>query len=602
MNLDQQLLELDNVTIEPFEDIFHFENSITHAFETAKIGCFRWDFIEKKVYVSNVIYNICNIDKTYSGSFLALIQQLFTKKQRFDFVEALLNVLNNGDSITYETQIYSSVANGLRWVKISAELSRKDQHYVIGTIQDIHDLKNASQKINALNTQLFQILKGIPLPIYYYDNVGNVIYTNEMPNKKLEYINTLIEKYEHNQKNVFDEYDTIFSFEAIMFDPAHRQYRLLVSHQNNEVVLNIHRILITSDDEVIGMLYIHEDITEGFEQQTKMQKILKVNELTIEIKDIVDNIDDIQSLYDFVLSRIPTVIPSVKRACVLRLNREQDMYMAANYGYDSKYQMNLKLPYSESFANLSLRGDYSKSIIINDIQKKFAVMYPDINENQHGFKMESNMVAPLLINGELYGLISVDSDQNFIFDEVDLNLIDYIRIQLERSIRKYQHFSQVKRNSILDSLTGIFNRRHLIELYEDYATKADNMNKSFTFVMFDIDDLKNINDTYGHLAGDEVIKQFAFIANKQIREVDIIARYGGDEFIAMFWDIPKEILVRKLEYWQKILRVHPIIYDSHSLTTEFSYGISSYPEDGQLFENLLDVADKEMYRYKEKGQ
>jgi len=317
--------------------------------------------------------------------------------------------------------------------------------------------------------------------------------------------------------------------------------------------------------------------------------------LIIEIKDLVDQVNDLNSMYNYLLSKIHIVIPSAKRACVLRLDNDKNMFITASYGFAEEYVKSVKLPFSDSFANSSLKNDYSKSVILNDIQDKYSLLYPDINENTSGFTFESNMTAPLVINGALYGLLSVDSDQNHVFDAIDLNLLDYLKVQIERAIVKYKTISRVKRNSIIDPLTGIFNRRHLMDLFDQYSDDAHQLNSKFAFVLFDIDKLKNINDSFGHVAGDKVIKQFAFTVSNQVRETDIIARIGGDEFIGLFWNISKEVLTSRIKGWQELLELEAIDYENNKIITKFSYGISVYPDEGKTFEELLKESDTKMY-------
>ncbi len=188
------------------------------------------------------------------------------------------------------------------------------------------------------------------------------------------------------------------------------------------------------------------------------------------------------------------------------------------------------------------------------------------------------------------------------FDDVDLNLLDYLKLQIERAIVKFRQLRKVKRNSIIDPLTGIYNRRHIIDLLNQYIEDAHKEEQSFAFVVFDLDKLKKVNDSYGHVAGDQIIKQFAFIAEKEIRDVDVIARIGGDEFVGIFWGINKDILIKRLTRWSEILSLHPIKYEGNTITTNFSYGIAYYPNDGDDFETLLRVSDKKMYEQKNKKE
>jgi diguanylate cyclase (GGDEF)-like protein len=117
-------------------------------------------------------------------------------------------------------------------------------------------------------------------------------------------------------------------------------------------------------------------------------------------------------------------------------------------------------------------------------------------------------------------------------------------------------------------------------------------------VEFDLNGLKAINDTHGHLAGDEVLKYFSYNLSEIIRASDTFARLGGDEFIAIFYTSDHTSIVNKLEDLLVYFKENPIIIEGREILCSFSYGIASFPEDGTSYNELISVADKNMYDYK----
>lgn len=596
MNLDDFIVNLNNVKIKKFQD--DAAQSAMLAISTGGIGVFSWTQHDSCIYFTDKVYELLSLDKDYSGSVLDVLQKTFEKSNTFKLLRKLMRRGKSEEGIEIVEQIFSQAYHGLRTIRITGRFVKTfEQERFVGTIQDITDF-NKSENENTYSSEMINMLRNIPLPLFLYDDIGNLIFTNELPSSTLGILNKLIEQYLTGQEEIFKLTPMIKGFEILMFDPEHRKFKFVLSSQHKESVVVVHRISISHENTTSNILYLSEDITESETNESKMHKILKVNELIIKIKDTVEHVDDLQILYDFVLSQIHTVIPAVKRACILKLDNDNHLFMTANYGYDKLYQNRLHLPFESSFANLSLKGNYTKTIIINDVQQKFSVLYPDINDNQGGFKMESNMVAPLMIEGKLYGLLSVDSDHNNIFDDVDLNLVDYLKIQLERSIARFKFNKKLQQDLIIDPLTGIFNRRHLDHVFENYVHKALRVDCRFIMVIFDIDDLKITNDTYGHLAGDRLLKQFASLASKEVRDIDMIARFGGDEFIGIFWDISEENLKTKLNNWRYMFADEPVLYKGSSIITAFSYGMSIFPDDGRTFDNLLITADTKMYDQK----
>ena len=137
----------------------------------------------------------------------------------------------------------------------------------------------------------------------------------------------------------------------------------------------------------------------------------------------------------------------------------------------------------------------------------------------------------------------------------------------------------------IDHLTGIYNRRIL-----------DSVRRYSVVVMCDIDNFKNINDTYGHDKGDEILKQVAKTLSKNIRFDDVVCRYGGDEFLIIFTGCDEKVVVNRIiEIKKELLRVIP------DLKISLSSGISSY-KIGSTLKDTITEADIALYKSKEKGK
>jgi diguanylate cyclase (GGDEF)-like protein len=137
-------------------------------------------------------------------------------------------------------------------------------------------------------------------------------------------------------------------------------------------------------------------------------------------------------------------------------------------------------------------------------------------------------------------------------------------------------------------------------MFDLYFDKALRYNEEFQLAIFDLNGLKIVNDTYGHLAGDVYIKTFTNNLKNNVRSSDILARYGGDEFIAVFWGTNSKKLSVKLEELYKTLKNTPFISEGNEIACSFSYGIVSFPQEAQSYNQLVKVADDRMYKYKKK--
>jgi len=149
-----------------------------------------------------------------------------------------------------------------------------------------------------------------------------------------------------------------------------------------------------------------------------------------------------------------------------------------------------------------------------------------------------------------------------------------------------------------DPLTGLPNRRYLFELGNKYLDLAKREGKKAFVLFLDLAGFKAINDTYGHLTGDEVLKTVSRRILDRVRRSDVVARYGGDEFTILLYDMKEEYLKFFLERILSTFR-EPIRVGNTTLTVASNIGVARFPEDGENLEELLKVADMRMYRAKE---
>ncbi len=158
------------------------------------------------------------------------------------------------------------------------------------------------------------------------------------------------------------------------------------------------------------------------------------------------------------------------------------------------------------------------------------------------------------------------------------------------------------RLSIIDPLTGLFNRGHLLALVEREIRRAARTGRRFCMVMLDLDDLKPVNDTFGHQCGDRVLRAVADVLRSSVRGSDAPARYGGDEFIVLLPETDPTgayVLAEKLRLAVNDLTVR---VDARTLRSSASIGVVTFPEDGTNATELIASADAAMYEAKRLGK
>ena len=153
-----------------------------------------------------------------------------------------------------------------------------------------------------------------------------------------------------------------------------------------------------------------------------------------------------------------------------------------------------------------------------------------------------------------------------------------------------------------DPLTGALNRRHFVALAEKEFARAKRYNGVFSLIIFDVDDFKHVNDTYGHPAGDQVLIALTNICHAESRTSDVFARYGGEEFVFLLPEAGHEHAVNFGERLRNILSAARIKYSAHEIRLTVSMGIATYRTGVISLDNLLTEADDALYRAKREGK
>ncbi|MCX5710234.1 MAG: GGDEF domain-containing protein [Candidatus Omnitrophica bacterium] len=206
-------------------------------------------------------------------------------------------------------------------------------------------------------------------------------------------------------------------------------------------------------------------------------------------------------------------------------------------------------------------------------------------------------VFPLTINKNTSGYLIADNVK-----EKDLDKFQILGQQLLIGIKRSYLYEKVQEMAITDNLTQAYTRRYFLERLDEEVERSVKFKHAFSFLMLDIDHFKEYNDRYGHLVGDAVLRETAKILKENIRQVDFIGRYGGEELSIILTETGKSAAKLVAERIRVSLTSKPInIYDE-SLRITVSIGVSAFPEDAGLAKDLIEKADKALYAAKERGR
>jgi len=219
-----------------------------------------------------------------------------------------------------------------------------------------------------------------------------------------------------------------------------------------------------------------------------------------------------------------------------------------------------------------------------------------------------SMAALPLVKGDwLLGAVAVYSLEPGKYTEDHLRLLDTMTRLASDALANAVNHAQAETNSLTDPLTGLPNGRALHVRFEEEAARARRTNHSFQVVMLDLDDFKAVNDTFGHKVGDEMLREAARILGEQLREYDFLARYAGDEFVAIVHDLTgdqADDLRERIESAITKFSLH--VEDGKRARVGISVGTANYALHGETLDQLLIHADQAMYRvkndHKQKGR
>jgi diguanylate cyclase (GGDEF)-like protein len=216
---------------------------------------------------------------------------------------------------------------------------------------------------------------------------------------------------------------------------------------------------------------------------------------------------------------------------------------------------------------------------------------------QLGFKS----VARFLLNEGRRAFVLLDGSQKS--PDVSNRLVE-LESSAQALIANAEMMAQMQELSFTDGLTGLSNQRYFRKRLKEEIDRARRYNRSLALIIFDLDDLKRVNDSYGHLAGDEVIRRLGPILRGSIRAIDIVARYGGDEFCVIMPEADDAICVRFMERLN--LRLSGYRFQLPGISTEISCTISLggaiFPTQAANDDELIFAADMALLQAKSSGR
>jgi diguanylate cyclase (GGDEF)-like protein/putative nucleotidyltransferase with HDIG domain len=219
---------------------------------------------------------------------------------------------------------------------------------------------------------------------------------------------------------------------------------------------------------------------------------------------------------------------------------------------------------------------------------------------QHEVNIYTSMASlPLIVEKRLVGVVTLYSSDLDGYEEEHMRLLETISKIAAEAISKALYHAETETKALTDPMTNLPNARSLQVQFDAEVARARRTERAFQLVMLDLDGFKLVNDTFGHKAGDALLREISKVMRGQLRDYDFLSRYAGDEFVALIPetnDTEIDELVQRIE--QAVHRFALPISEGKVARVGVSIGHASYPNDGEVLDQVLIAADKEMYAIK----
>ena len=243
-----------------------------------------------------------------------------------------------------------------------------------------------------------------------------------------------------------------------------------------------------------------------------------------------------------------------------------------------------------------------ETIYIPDFKAEDAEVKEDEIIRVPGFDNRTFLGVPLILRGEVIGVLSVQASQQNAYDANQIRLVETIAYQTSIAMDNAKLFERMQEMAITDSLTGLYNRRYFYMVLDNEFERAKRYQTPLSLIMMDIDHFKKVNDEFGHLVGDDVLRAVSEICMKLLRQSDNMFRYGGEEFMIILPGTKQEEALNVAERIRSTIEEAVIKTKKGNVKITLSIGVSEYGESHSELSEFIESADRTMYEAKKAGR
>jgi len=360
------------------------------------------------------------------------------------------------------------------------------------------------------------------------------------------------------------------------------------------------RIRLVSESELLQERI--NIISKSIEQKKKLlntlplkyQRVSSLFEVTQKLIELVEP----EKIFDFLIKTLANLFPQVDNILLFNFDKEADsLYLVRSHKEKSVV---IEEKTGDALDKWVLQQN--RSLLVEDITKDFRFDYNRVSAYTTR-SASSFVLSPLSIEYRFLGMARLEAKLPSQFSLEDSrilrNVCDLGAVVMERA----KLFKRAQDLAITDPLTNLYVKDYFFQKLKSYLNRSSAKKSSLSIVMLDIDDFKKINDFYGHMVGDTVLRKLAKIMSSVVGKTEnIITRFGGEEFIILFDKLSREEVLDKAEEIRKTAENTLISFRRQKVKFTVSLGVAFYPDDGKTALELINKVDVLMYKAKKKGK
>ncbi|BEP27738.1 sensor domain-containing diguanylate cyclase [Helicovermis profundi] len=330
----------------------------------------------------------------------------------------------------------------------------------------------------------------------------------------------------------------------------------------------------------------------------------KIKNALFDISDLIMNSlnSSMSEVHKKVLEYAIELIEDAQAGSIACVSSDDYVEFITSKGYNNEKLKGVKFKKEKTFLWVYSKNKPLEPIIVNNTTEFNNTYLGDENiktlKEASANTFKSTLTSPIFIDDKVIEVLNIDSFNENAFTEEDKKIINIFTSLIGITLKNRALLEEANFLSSHDKLTEIYNRRFFEKEFLNFQEKAFKENHPFSIVLCDLNYLKKINDNFGHIAGDEAIISVVNAINSEVSKDDIFARYGGDEFIILFSNSNKSDSEAKMKSIFDNFDNFKLKVAGGKVPIQFSYGISSAPDESIMLDILVKIADQRMYTHK----